>query len=851
MTIILSFIFSLAAGVCGIYALIGSGNTRMIFLPLFLVLFILSGFTGYKGLKFAQDAVKYIKNLVADGEYYKAILDGIPFPVHATDNNMKWTFINKAFEDLLVKNGKIKDRDSSYGLACCAADADICNTPNCGIKQLANGTGESYFEWLGSKCKQYTSHIIDSDGNKLGFVETVNDLTKIIEVNEYNQIELDRLTGNLIKLADGDLELDLKVAESNHNTDKSREQFLNIASSLSKAKDAIEMMTSDAETLCEAAIEGRLEARADTSKHNGEYKNVIKGINKTLDSIMAPIDLASDYISSMAEGIIVEPIDNVYKGKYAKLIDSINSVIGSLNILISESNKLAEAGINGNLKVRGSSDNLKGGYAQIVDGFNNMLDSIIMPLDEAIAVLSKMAVSDFTVNMTTGYKGMLGTLSDSMNQVLTTFHAVEDFLIKTSVGNFSLLEVYKQTPRRSENDKLRPAATAMMQSVFDLVSEANMIADNAADGNLAVRGDSEKFEGVYKKVIIGINRMIEVISEPMNDSISVLEQWATGDLSVSMTKEYNGDYAKMTNAMNTTVAAFRDLLSTISEAATQVASGSEEIASGSQSLSQGTTEQASSIQELTASVSEIAAQTKNNAKNASNAKDLSNAVHDEAVNGNGKMKQMQSAMRDISESSANIAKIIKVIDDIAFQTNILALNAAVEAARAGQAGRGFAVVAEEVRNLAARSAKAAKETTELIENSTRKVEVGTSIANDTATALDKIVSSIEKSTLLVSEISESSIMQATGISQINTGLEQVATVVQSNSASSEQSAASSTELSSQAESLMEMVSKFNLGKTSKPALTAKPVKTAKSAPAAVPKRSIDLDFSGKNKYGEF
>jgi methyl-accepting chemotaxis protein len=227
-------------------------------------------------------------------------------------------------------------------------------------------------------------------------------------------------------------------------------------------------------------------------------------------------------------------------------------------------------------------------------------------------------------------------------------------------------------------------------------------------------------------------------------------------------------------------------------------------------LAQGASEQASAIEQLTAAITEIAAQTKQNAFNANQANELALNARENASQGDEQMKEMLGAMEGINDSSANISKIIKVIDEIAFQTNILALNAAVEAARAGQHGKGFAVVAEEVRNLAARSASAAKETTDLIEGSIRKVQSGTKIANETAQALKKIVDGVSQAAALVGDIAVASNEQATGIAQVDQGIVQVSQVVQSNSAIAQQSAGASEELSEQAGLLKRNVAKLRI-----------------------------------------
>ena len=242
----------------------------------------------------------------------------------------------------------------------------------------------------------------------------------------------------------------------------------------------------------------------------------------------------------------------------------------------------------------------------------------------------------------------------------------------------------------------------------------------------------------------------------------------------------------------------------------QVAAGSKQIADGSQMLAQGSTEQAESVQKLSSSISDISEKTKNNADMAGRAAELGNTIKDSAEKGTRRMDEMMNAVRDINASSNNISKVIKSIDDIAFQTNILALNAAVEAARAGQHGKGFAVVAEEVRSLAAKSAEAAKNTEHLIADSIEKAELGSRIADDTAASLGEIVSGIGESSQLVNNIAESSKEQSIGIEQINIGIDKVAEVVQQNTAAAQQSAAASQEMTGQSTMLEESISHFKL-----------------------------------------
>lgn len=322
--------------------------------------------------------------------------------------------------------------------------------------------------------------------------------------------------------------------------------------------------------------------------------------------------------------------------------------------------------------------------------------------------------------------------------------------------------------------------------------------------------DTADLHELFNGIAENLGGALGTIQSYIGEISSNLGNMADGNLDICITNEYRGEFIALKESINGIANSLNTVLSEIHAAANQVAAGTRQVSDSSQSISLGATQQAGAIEELTVSISQIAQQTRQNASDAGKASELAVTAASNAAKGNEQMKAMRQAMEEISASSHSIGRIIKVIDDIAFQTNILALNAAVEAARAGAHGKGFAVVAEEVRNLAARSASAAKETTELIESSIIKTDAGTKIAAETADAFVSIVKGVEAAAQLISDIAVQSGEQAGAITQVDNGIEQMTAVVQTNSAASEQTAATAQELSSQADLLKDMVSKFNV-----------------------------------------
>ena len=641
-----------------------------------------------------------------------------------------------------------------------------------------------------------------------------------------------------------------KITEEYHG------DFNNIKNSLNTCIGAINGVIGEMGGLVGAASEGVLTKRGDTEKFQGVYQVMIQGMNGLIASIADPLADLMACLELMKVNDLTRKMSKDYPGIWNDMKSAINDVHGQLvriretvihisngdlsdldeyqrigrrsenDTLVPAFAKLLEsikgvidkvvmltgAVTEGDLSKRADESNFRGAYRDIVHGLDGLIDSVANSLNELIGVLNRLAVNDYTQKMEKDYTGVWDELKRATNNTQTRLLNLQDLAIKVGAGDLSKLDEFRKIGRRSENDQLVPNFTRMMEAIQNLIRDVDILAQAAVEGKLSTRAEAAKHQGEFRKVVEGINNTLDAVIKPVNEASSCLQEMAKGNLDVEVKGDYKGDHAVIKENLNATLAALNDILGQVTIAVDQVTTGARQVSDSSQSLSQASTESASSLEEIAASMHELTSQTNMNAENAVQANQLAAQARVSAEKGNKEMGAMVKAMNDINESAANISKIIKAIDEIAFQTNLLALNAAVEAARAGKHGKGFTVVAEEVRNLAQRSAAAAKETAEMIEGSIKKTGIGTRIAEDTSKALEEIVAGATKVTDLIGEIASASKEQAEGIGQINTGLSQVDQVTQQVTASAEESASASEELSSQSLQLKQMLDKFKLRK---------------------------------------
>ena len=527
-------------------------------------------------------------------------------------------------------------------------------------------------------------------------------------------------------------------------------------------------------------------------------------------SITKPTNTLVLALDKLAKGDFEVEVNSVRKDEIGNLSRNAHNLVEILKTLIKDLDSMSDAHDKGDIDHFINPQKYLGEYRIVVNKINGLIQSNLATNKRVIEVFSEMAKGNFEakLELQPGKKIFINEAIDSMKAKLKKVDTEITNLIKNATnGNFS--DTIDESKYTGDWRNAMIGLNQVSAAIYAPLSEIDEIMKKLSIGqfNAHITGN---YKGDFKSIKESVNNSIEVLSGYTKEISDVLSNISRGDLTQSIEREYVGEFSEIKQSLNNISQTLNHTISDISVAAEQVLMGANHIASSAGDLANGATTQASSIQELNASVAQINEQTHNNADNAEIANSLADSSVENAKEGNVAVTQMLEAMHQIKVSSKSISKIIKDIQEIAFQTNLLSLNAAVEAARAGSHGKGFSVVAEEVRNLAVKSQSSATETTSIIEDSIMRVEAGVEIAQNAADSLSTIVSNAAEVLGIVSNISGASKEQSEAIEQVSQGLDNISCVVQSNSAVSEEAAAASEELTSQAQVLQELVSFFRV-----------------------------------------
>ena len=543
----------------------------------------------------------------------------------------------------------------------------------------------------------------------------------------------------------------------------------------------------------------------------GQITDAIDKVKRGLEDADLAAKEANEVLSMMARGDLSRPMQGNYNGQFLELKSSINAVSTSLVEIIEDMRHMSDEHDKGDIDVTINAERFQGAYRVMAQGVNEMVNSHIAVKKKAMAVIQEFAEGNYeaALEQFPGKKAFINrTIEELRSNIKNFITEMKHMADEHERGDIDVV---------IDADRFSGAYRVMARGVNDMVlghiavkKKAMAVVKAFGEGNFDA--PLEQLPG--KKAFI--NQTIEQVRhnlKALNEDVSMLSEAAAAGLIETRAdvSRHQGDFARIIMGMNQTLETIVQPIITVKGAAEMVNSAAREIAAGNNNLSRRTEEQAASLEETAASVEELTATVKQNAANAQQASSLASEASVVAGKGGEVVNKVVSTMASIDESSRKVVEIISVIDGIAFQTNILALNAAVEAARAGEQGRGFAVVAGEVRNLAQRSAAAAKEIKGLISDSVGKVSDGARLVEEAGHTMGEIVNSINRVTTIMTEIADASAEQSCGIDQINVAVAQMDSMTQQNAAMVEEAAAAAESLQDQAAALAMAVASFKLG----------------------------------------
>jgi methyl-accepting chemotaxis protein len=609
-----------------------------------------------------------------------------------------------------------------------------------------------------------------------------------------------------------------------------------VMAAMKKMVDAIKALTSDANMLSKAAIEGKLATRADAGKHQGDYQKIVSGVNECLDAVIGPLNVAAEYVDRISKGDVPPKITDSYNGDFNEIKNNLNVCIDAVSSLVEDAQMLSKAAVEGKLATRADASKHQGDFKNIVQGVNDCLDSVIGPLNVAAEYVDRISKGDIPPIIADNYNGDFNEIKNNLNNVV--------------------------------------------KMMSDLLAQTDILIQGAADGELDKRANADMFVGGWNQLVKGVNATVVNIVNPLKVTANYVDRISKGDMPPIITDIYKGEYNQIKNNLNNLVEAtngitenakkvsqgnlmvelkkrcenddlmeslaamvakLKEVVMEVQSAADNVASGGQEMSATAQEMSEGATEQAASAEEVSSSMEQMASSIRQNTDNAMQTEKIAIKSAADAKEGGKAVNETVSAMKEIATK-------ISIIEEIARQTNLLALNAAIEAARAGEHGKGFAVVASEVRKLAERSQSAAGEISQL---STSSV----AIAEQAGEMLNRMLPDIQKTAELVQEISASSKEQDTGAEQINKAIQQLDQVIQQNASAAEEMASTTEELSSQAEQLKATIAFFTLDSGQQRTLSAprhaapKQIASSHHATAHIAPKKTGKSHKGGNKTG--